>query len=420
MTINSLNKPRSSIRKQAIWGLSSQLITSGTNFISAILLVRMLGLEEFGQYTLTFLTIMIVRNFLNTMVLAPMSALAPKLNKISEPAYRSFILIYATAFFLISSLAIGLLASLLSSLNGYEWLTSITITLAVTNALTNASDFFRRYYVVYQSPGFSFFIDLTRNTTQLFAITIYLLLPSNPMNVAIALNLLAFSNLFGVILGTIRYGTLKHKRQFFKLMWMRHWKFSKWMLPATALDSLHGSGPMMIFGAIMGPSALGTVRAIQQVTNLLNLPVNTLSQILPSIAARQLFEHGEHKLKVFLLKVAIASTALIIVGILTLASLSELIINNWMKLESPNTKIILIFFGASTLLSLIRQIMNVKLYTFEQTKSIFHINIFGAMLSIFSTFALAELLIEISVPIALTIGNLSSISAFLYFNRKKN
>lgn len=68
------------------WAVMSQIVTSGANFLT--ILVRTLGLEGFGLISICFLLIMILRNFLNGMVLIPMSALGPKRSDSSQAAYR--------------------------------------------------------------------------------------------------------------------------------------------------------------------------------------------------------------------------------------------------------------------------------------------------------------------------------------------
>lgn len=63
--------------RDARWALLSQVVTSGGNFATTLILVRDLGLEGFGQFSICFLLIMLTRNFLNATVLTPMSTIGP-------------------------------------------------------------------------------------------------------------------------------------------------------------------------------------------------------------------------------------------------------------------------------------------------------------------------------------------------------
>lgn len=418
MSRSSFTPVNRSTQTQAFWAFLSQIITSVTNFVSSVLLVRSMGLEEFGRYTIAFLAIMIVRNFLNSMVLAPISALSPNLRKSSEAAFRLFAITYTGAFSIISSLFVGTVAYQISKFNEFQWTSEIAITLAITILFTNTSDFFRRYFIVNQSAPTAFFIDLTRNLSQIIITIIFIFIASSHLNAGNALLFITVSSMLGTTLGAIKYGTTQYRGRFSRIMWARYWRFSRWMLPATALEAIQGSGPLFIFGAIMGDTALGTVRAIQQVANLLNLPVNTLTQILPSLAARRLISKGEKSVKSFLFKTTIALTTLTAISTAFLMLISDQIFTKWMNIKSEYGPSLLLAFGILTISTILKQIFNTYLYVRERPNHVMLANLIGMLSTLLLTIILISLAGIFTVPLASTCGALTSILTIILISYK--
>jgi O-antigen/teichoic acid export membrane protein len=94
-------------------------------------------------------------------------------------------------------------------------------------------------------------------------------------------------------------------------------------VPSIALEALQSSVPQFAAAAILGESSLGLIKATQQITNILNLPLNALQQILPSLAATKLSRSGYAGMVKFLKKsgylIALVSVSL---GILVVAASS--------------------------------------------------------------------------------------------------
>ena len=58
-----------------VWTMLSQVLTSVANFLFSIIIVRSLGLAEFGQFSLCFLLMMLNRKFLLFSFLTPIGAI---------------------------------------------------------------------------------------------------------------------------------------------------------------------------------------------------------------------------------------------------------------------------------------------------------------------------------------------------------
>lgn len=396
--------------REVRWAFASQVVTSGANFASSVLLVRAMGIEEFGRYSLGFLTIMIARNFLNAIVLVPMSSLEPSLKRASAAAYRRFALAFAGAFTLLSSLTLLALALALAQAPGYAWLASVALALALANLFANTSDFLRRYFIVTEAAITAFFVDAARFTVQIALIIGYVFATPEQLSVEMALALLAAGSIAGTLVGLGRYGGLRRNRRFEHLMWHRHWRFGRWMLPASMLEAIQGTGPLIIVNALLGDAALGLVRAVQQVANILNLPINTLVQILPSMASRSFFAGGERALRSFLWQSSLTAMGLIGIGFVTLVALSRLVIRSWMDVDALEAVGLLVAFGILTFVTLVRQVLNIYLYVHERSRLVSVANLAGAICSLSLTAWLVGTLAVLAVPFGQTLGLLFGVT----------
>ena len=62
------------------WALADQIIVSGANFLTALLLARHLGPEEFGRFTLAWLVVLFVTSLQAGLIVSPMMSVGPKLD----------------------------------------------------------------------------------------------------------------------------------------------------------------------------------------------------------------------------------------------------------------------------------------------------------------------------------------------------
>lgn len=303
------------------WAMGSQIITSAANFITSVLLVRGLGLEQFGRFSVGFLLIMVARNFLNGMVLTPMSVVAPRLRSGSDAAYRGFLLANAIVFCLGASLLLWSTSVPLGALLNAPWLPEFAIAVAVASAVTNFTDFLRRYFFVRNTGATAFTVDFLRYTVQLAILVATYVVAPNVLSPTFALWSLTAGSIVAGLVGMLRYGKISWNRRLWRTTWPRHWNFIKWMTPTMALQSVQGQAPMFIGAALLGESTLGLVRAIQQVANVLNLPFNALTQIVPSMGATAMKEAGLQGLKKLLRRMTLLSVGAVGAGSLLVLAL---------------------------------------------------------------------------------------------------
>ena len=58
------------------WPVADQAVVSGTNFLTNVMLIRFMGLREFGVFALAWMSILFVNSLQNALIVAPMMSIS--------------------------------------------------------------------------------------------------------------------------------------------------------------------------------------------------------------------------------------------------------------------------------------------------------------------------------------------------------
>lgn len=280
--------------------MASQLVVSGANFATTIIVLRAIGFEGFGQFSLCFLLIMVARNFLCGVVLDPMAAIAPKLRPASVTRYRSFLGLTVVGFSALSTAILTALTFPLAYVLNAPWLPGLALGLGLANAFSCIADYASRYHFVYGQPVRAFMVDVSRYGVQVVCVLLLALSGAEWLTPATILYALACGSIIGAVVGFTSQGRFRWSRRLSRAVWPRHWNFVRWMSVSISVETVQSLAPMFIGIALLGEAALGVVRSIQQLTNILNLPTNALLQVLPAKAAAIYATQGTKALGLYL------------------------------------------------------------------------------------------------------------------------
>lgn len=402
MRIRDLLSTQNLIRlfdREIKWAVASQALSSGANFATAIILIRYAGITEFGRFSIAFLAMMMARNFLIGSVLAPMSSIGPKLQRTTHRAYKGFLLANALVFAVVSSVLMCLLFATIALAFDIPWLLKLSVVAAIANFFANWSDFLRRQQFVVERADRAFLIDLIRYAVQLGAllglgeaITLWRL------DGITALSALAAGAALSSVYGAVAFGSWCWRKGLSSSVWPRHWAFVRWMLPGVALDTIQSMIPQFAVTALLGESALGLVRALQQIANLLNLPFNALQQTLPSRAANKLRVSGFVPMAQYLRSIGLAlGLASALAGMAVV--LGRDFVFTLLAIEG-STKATAVIIGYMTLNVLItmRFADQVLVNAVEDPRANFWLGIAGAISSCAFTIILLPVISEVAVP----------------------
>lgn len=376
--------------RNARWAFSSQLVTSAANLLSTLIIVRYMGVADFGRYTICFLVMMITRTFLGAAVLAPMSTIAPKLRLSSVPAYRGFLIMNTGAFSLGSSILLVATSVPFGLLLNAPWLPTVVGSLACANAAANGADFLRRYHFVYMRPMLAFLVDAVRHGFNIVLLLVCALAGDGILSLNVALWILATGSVLGMCVGAARFGKVRRRTHLWAQVWPRHWNFIRHMVPSTAVDILQNSGLFLAGGSILGEVALGRVRAMQSIANAVNLPFNALQEIAPTMASAA-FSTGGHRAmnKLFRRMILGASLFAFLVSGLIVIFHEELIARVFGLSAAENLDILLMAL-ALNLLVLFRLPIILGLQSLERLRALWVSGIVGLITAYGALYALAS------------------------------
>lgn len=392
--------------------MASQIVTSGANFVTAIIIVRVLGLEAFGLFSICFLLIMVVRNFLNGCVLVPMSSIGPKLRPTTLPAYRGFATAGALAFAVLSSALLVAAATPLSAVLNSPALLGLAAAMSLANVTAVLADYVRRHHFVYEAPARAFAVDLARFGIQLGVLLWLATSAVAAFSAETSLYAMAAGSLCGVLVGCPGFGSIRWSRRLATALWPRHWAFIKWMTPATALEAVQGRAPIFIAGAVLGEAALGLVRALQQVANILNLPFNALQQVALSMAARAVARGGDPALKQLLVRMTGVSVMLLIVGSAIVVLAGDFLAGAIFQIDNQDVQILLALFCVLNIMVLLRLPLSVICQVREIPSFIATSNVVGCLISLSLAWLLIPLIGPTAVPLVSIVVVFSTILVF--------
>ncbi len=383
------------------WAFASQVVTAAANFFSSIILLRACGIGEFGRFSLAFMILMIIRNFEIAVVLTPISSILPKLRGQSSLAYRGFLLFTAFVFCAVSGLFIVVGLGPLGNLINSPWLGDIVWPLVLANTFSVMAEFYRRYLFVIGRSFHAFSIDLLRFSSQLALFGYLSHSHLAKLDTLSAIYTLTISSGLATLLGAAIYGRCKWRKLLNGLMWRRHFNFIVWMMPTTVLDSVQSAAPLFIAVAVLGEGTLGLVRATQQLTNVLNLPLNAIQQVLPSMAARQFKAKGFAASRMLIRKCGwgIAGLSVLLgIGLLLVSPLVAVLI------KVPWTTNFAMLLGLFMLLNFalsIRLPPMIMVATVEDPSANFFAFLVGLVFSFAASLPLIRMFNELAVPIVL-------------------
>ncbi|WP_145996768.1 lipopolysaccharide biosynthesis protein [Monaibacterium marinum] len=383
---------------QALCAMGSQVLTSAANFATTVILARTLGLEDFGQFSVCFLLVMIARNFLNGLILVPMSTIGPKLHDGSIRGYRAFLLLNAVSFCAISSVLLGVIIVPLSFAIGAPWLPGLTLGLIGVNILANGADFIRRYHFVYAAPLRALLVDVVRFGVQISCLAALATIFRDSFTVTTALGAMMVGSFAGIAFGFLFYGPMRWSKRLSRAVWPRHRAFIRWMSASVALDAIQGNAPLFIATALLGESALGLVRAVQSLANILNLPFNALQQIAPALSARILAKQGRHAMRRFLVASTFCALIVLLVVLSSIFSVWDVFVSFAFAIDAGIALPIFLIYCLRNVAMVLRLPVILELQSLEVPKSLALGGFIGACTSIFLSFNFTEHLGAMIVP----------------------
>lgn len=397
-------------KREVGYSLTAQIFSSGGSFISALILFRMLGAEGFGVYTVCYISLLVGRNVLTSAILVPMSTLSNDYNSAKTKSYIEFgfaaSIIFSISLSVVSAILLIAAAAKFDGLWGIGLVGPVVVAIFI-NLI---ADYIRRHLIITGHHATSSAIEIVRQISHISALTISTAIYDR-IQISTAFYFVALSGFCSLIPLPI----LLQRRWMVRPSWspeiMRdYWNITRWTLPSTLLESLQGNLPLIIVGTVLGEAALGVLRAVQQIANILNLPANALNQLIHSVAARSFASGGLGELSRRM--VATSATALIIFVLLgiCLVALAQTALFPAIGMQSAFARSALLIYAALNFLLMLRLPLSAVAIATGGARSVATSGALGAITTVILATVCYTWPNALVVPLAQTAGSVVGVS----------
>ncbi len=391
-----------------------QALVSGSNFLLGILLVRWVGLDNYGVFALLWMGVLFALGINQAFITKPLLSIAPKLKAADQSDYLDglhAIQVVVSVLFL----CLGMMVFFFSE---FIFEKEITQFIPILSGII----FCQMLYDYYRKVGF-----LDNNIIKVLVLDMLLyggqiigvigLIYFEKIDLFSVLFLLLGLNIITVIVGVSNQRiSIKN----YKKILVRHFHFSKWLLGTSILQWLSGNYFIIVGASILGTSAVGAVRMVQNIMGLCHVLFLAMENVIPIEAARRFYAEGELALNQYLLKITYQLGLGFCIVLLGITLFSSQILEILYGEEAIKYSYIIYAYSVLYVFVFLGHPLRFYLRTIEKTYPIFIAYIFGTVFSL----SFAHLLLVHFDMYGLLFGLLATqfltLVTYYFFIKKKN
>lgn len=295
-------------RPAVTWALTDQALVSGSGFLTTVLLVRWLGLDAFGSFSLLWLGVLLAVGLGQALIGQPALTIAPKLEHGSR-AQREYLgalwvleLGYSLLVLVVGWLAYG--AALRTWGEGGLTRCLWPVTWAAVGRQAQA--FARALLFAQEARRRVVFIDAVAYPGQLLALG--WLAAVGRLDLPGALWVVAATSAAATIAACIGR-PWRTSREALRSAVRRHWRSGRWLAAMQILQLCASNAFVVAAAALLGAGAAGAIKAAQGVIGVLHVGFLAMENFVPVSAARLYVRGGSGALARYLAHVGRVGTA---------------------------------------------------------------------------------------------------------------
>jgi O-antigen/teichoic acid export membrane protein len=393
--------------KHLNWTVADQIMVSGFNFMTGILLGRFLGVEGYGQFVLLYTVLLYVNIFQYSLILAPMMSIAPQAS--SDVEQINYFKGMITLQFLLS-LFLSLIVVVLGS--GIEkWLPSWNLQnnvlpLALSILFFQLQDWLRRYYFVRGKGKAVFINDFVSYGGQVALLVVFYWW--GRLNITNTFWALAVSSAIAFLIGAM-LENIRPSWNSALQVFQQSWQSGRDLLLAGQINWV-GSQGILLFGAsILGAKAAGGIRAAQNIVGPFNILFQAMENIIPIQAAQHYATKQLTGLTNYLKKVTLVGSLLLAIPCVILAVFSRELMQFTYGKEYTVFSALIVWQIVIVLLGFLRTQAFYFYRTIRSTKIIVFNTIIASVVTFLFTAVFGQSWQEIGIMLALLMGQAVSL-----------
>jgi O-antigen/teichoic acid export membrane protein len=283
------------------WALADQSLVSAVNFLTTVLVARMVQLEEFGRFSIAWMIILLSKDLQNAFINSPMMSIGPKQLAKDLPLYYGAALVQQLGFAAVSFLLVFAGVEIAVAFFPNLFVPGFALALAAAISVDQMQDFIRRYLYANERPVAVLVNDIVNCGSRL--ILLVLLFRYAPTDSVGVLWLMCGCALVAVAAGAFSIGPVRLDRNWIAATAHRHWGFSRWTTGNSILRWLSSNLIILMSGSVLGPQAIGAIRASINVLAPRNVLILGLTNVVLVKGSRKYQTQGTAGLRRYLAKV---------------------------------------------------------------------------------------------------------------------
>ena len=292
------------------WYLVDQIVVSGSNFLTSAIVARTLGIDTFGVFSLAWIMVQFVQSLQSALVLLPMMSVGPKQNPEEAQSYYAVSMFHQLVWILGSAVLTwaGCLAAARLGLGIAA--EQLALPLFVAVLVTQMHEFLRRYGFTTGHVKQVVFSDMLRYGL-LMAGLVYLAVfaPAKP-DVGHILYLISATAAVATLAIWSIAPSISGFRTRLSEITGRHASLSQWLTGSALLMWITSNFFTIAAGSILGPAAVGAIRAASSLMQVTNLFFQAAEGFATPMASRIFHSKGLDGLKRFVFQMTLAALAI--------------------------------------------------------------------------------------------------------------
>ena len=287
--------------------LLDQALVSGSSFLTTVILVRTLGLADFGVFSLLWLVPVFAVSLQQALLGQPMLTFVPKQAVGERPAYLAAVLRLALIFTLLVALVTGAAYGFFLAHWDGETVQGTFLPLLLVVTAKQAQAFVRASFFATGRRELALWNDALAYPGQVLGLVVLwtlggLTLPS-------ALYAIGLCSGAAALLGLLSFGGRGERPRPLREVADRHWQFSKWTSAMTVAQWFASNSYVVAAGALLGSASVGALKAAHTVIGVLHLVLLSMENVVPVTAAGILARDGREHMTRYLRRVAVLGLA---------------------------------------------------------------------------------------------------------------
>lgn len=286
--------------KHISWALADQIMVSGVNFMTGILFARYFGQDEYGRFSLVWMSVLFFSSIQITGIIAPMMSHAPKLTDEAKPNYYGAVIVQQLILSILSCILLWF-CIVLSSYIFPQWnIQMLKWPLVCVILSWQLQDFLRRYFFVTNKGYLAFINDSISYLGQLGLLVT--LLYCRTFGLIEVLWLIALTSTIAVFIGMFSVRSVSFSFNSLCSVTKQHWYDGKWLIASSLIQWSTGNLFIIALGAVVNQGAVGAIRAALNVMGVMHIIFLGLENIIPASAAKLIDIEGIMYLKKYIFR----------------------------------------------------------------------------------------------------------------------